>query len=322
MDYVDDNDDIMFYLNLGNLNFIELYYNKIISNFHKYRDKYGRDFMIYFSRTYRKFFKIYEYKGDYEELSEEQYDILNNELTEPLCEYFISQQFENFNYKINHTKSNSIEVSYELKTNLTLPKQKSETTQNKYETTETTETTETIENNINKKYDDTSPLTDEFSDFKYICEKCNYQTNIKSSYNQHLKTSLHLTGKRKPRSDKITYECTICKFQTNNKTNFLNHKLNNHSTKEERKIHFKFYCDDCDFGVFVNSLMNKHLQSKKHKIKVGTYGDVEDNELKTNKFDDDNIHFDTNNLDNDNDNDNDTILCNYLENDDDTAKII
>ena len=39
-----------------------------------------------------------------------------------------------------------------------------------------------------------------------------------------------------------------------NKNNYLNHILNNHSTKEEQKEKFKFYCDWCDFGVFVKSM--------------------------------------------------------------------
>jgi hypothetical protein len=50
-----------------------------------------------------------------------------------------------------------------------------------------------------------------------------------------------------------------------NKNNFMTHKLNNHSTKEERKKEFKYYCEACDFGVFTESSYEKHKNSLRHK---------------------------------------------------------
>ena len=47
-------------------------------------------------------------------------------------------------------------------------------------------------------------------------------------------------------------------------TNFKLHYLNKHATKEERKQEFKFYCEKCDFGCFVEVLLNRHLETKKH----------------------------------------------------------
>ena len=38
---------------------------------------------------------------------------------------------------------------------------------------------------------------------KFYCEKCNYRTDIASCYKQHLETTLHKTGKRKERCDKV-----------------------------------------------------------------------------------------------------------------------
>lgn len=106
-------------------------------------------------------------------------------------------------------------------------------------------------------------------DYKYICIKCNYKTNIKHLLDQHNKTILHITGHRgkKPIKEKEIYKCDKCDYQSTNKNNYLTHTLNNHSTSEERKKKFKFYCHKCNFGVFTESSFNKHLTTKKHKMK-------------------------------------------------------
>jgi len=101
--------------------------------------------------------------------------------------------------------------------------------------------------------------------FLYFCEKCNYGTNIRSSFDQHVKTTLHQTGKRKERCDKTIYNCDICEYTHCNRFNFSNHVLNNHSTKEERQKGFTFYCNLCDFGTFAVSIFDKHKLTDKHK---------------------------------------------------------
>jgi len=105
--------------------------------------------------------------------------------------------------------------------------------------------------------------------YKYYCEKCNYMTNIKNSMNLHNKSILHLTGvagKRnlKENDEKKIYKCEKCEFMTKNKNNYIVHKLNNHSTKEERKEQYKYYCELCDFGVLSESLFKKHEETKSH----------------------------------------------------------
>ncbi len=107
----------------------------------------------------------------------------------------------------------------------------------------------------------------------FICEKCNYKTNIKRYYSYHCKTEIHKTGKRKPRKPRkdklgIEYKCEICDYNTFNKNNYETHKLNNHSTREEREKQFKYYCKTCDFGVFVESCYNKHITTKKHLMRI------------------------------------------------------
>lgn len=102
--------------------------------------------------------------------------------------------------------------------------------------------------------------------YNFYCEKCNYGTNIKLSFVKHTSTILHKTGKKGKKTE-ITYTCEKCNFTTKNNKNILSHMLNNHSTKEERKEKFKYYCECCDFGVFVKSMMDTHLNTNKHQLK-------------------------------------------------------
>jgi len=102
----------------------------------------------------------------------------------------------------------------------------------------------------------------------FFCEKCNYTTEKHSSYSQHLKSGLHINGKRKERSDKQSFLCNICQYKTDSTKNLLSHQLNNHSTKEERQQKYSYYCEICDFGIFAKSLYEKHCQSKKHVSKI------------------------------------------------------
>lgn len=107
-------------------------------------------------------------------------------------------------------------------------------------------------------------------DYKYVCVKCNYGTNLKSSMDKHNNTMLHKTGKRKIRKDKQRdkYKCDKCEFESITKSNYELHKLNYHSTIEDRKKGFKFYCEKCNFGTFGNSYYKKHMVSHKHLNKT------------------------------------------------------
>jgi len=66
----------------------------------------------------------------------------------------------------------------------------------------------------------------------FYCDKCNYRTDFKYSYEQHLETTLHKTGKRKERSDKVVLKCEFCPYESHNRNNFQTHRLNNHLSIE------------------------------------------------------------------------------------------
>ena len=42
------------------------------------------------------------------------------------------------------------------------------------------------------------------------------------------------------------------------------HCLTNHSSSEERKKEFKYYCEKCDFGTYAEILFTRHCETKKH----------------------------------------------------------
>ena len=103
---------------------------------------------------------------------------------------------------------------------------------------------------------------------KYFCEKCNYGTNIKYSLIQHNESELHKTGQRKKREkwtkEKKIYKCENCEYITSLKKNYMTHKLNNHSSKEERASSFNYYCLFCDIGVNTLLAFNQHKETLKH----------------------------------------------------------
>jgi len=102
-------------------------------------------------------------------------------------------------------------------------------------------------------------------EFKYNCEKCQYNCNYISHWNEHLVSKKHTGEKRKVRSDKILEEqCKFCNYKSAKLTNMKLHILTNHSTKEERKKEMKCYCDKCDFGTNAKILFQRHLETQKH----------------------------------------------------------
>jgi hypothetical protein len=106
------------------------------------------------------------------------------------------------------------------------------------------------------------------TDDKYYCECCNYKCKYPTHWQQHIDSEKHKNnGIRPPRSDKIYKDkCSFCNYSPNNLSSLKTHCLTHHSTKEERKKEFKFYCDKCDFGTFADILFTRHLETKKHSI--------------------------------------------------------
>ena len=104
---------------------------------------------------------------------------------------------------------------------------------------------------------------------EYICEKCRFRTYFKHSYNTHLKTKLHLEGRRKERKDKkILDKCPHCLYTTKAYTSMQTHIIRNHMSVDEQKEKFTYYCGYCKIGTLSRAQHNRHLQSKRHKEKL------------------------------------------------------
>ena len=98
------------------------------------------------------------------------------------------------------------------------------------------------------------------------CNKCNKTFTSNTHLRIHYNTDLHKTGQRKKRSDfKDPFKCEDCDYTTKNITTMKIHKLNKHSTKEERSKQFTFYCKYCDYGSFSKDSLEIHNNTEKHK---------------------------------------------------------
>ena len=102
------------------------------------------------------------------------------------------------------------------------------------------------------------------------CIKCNKTFTSNTHYLIHCETELHKTGKRKTRTDKQgELKCNICNlYSTRQQSTLKIHILNNHSSIEEKKKEYKYYCEYCDIGYLVEYKFNTHLDTLKHKIKI------------------------------------------------------
>jgi hypothetical protein len=136
---------------------------------------------------------------------------------------------------------------------------------------------------------------------KFFCDKCDYSTNLKSSWTIHCKTKKHQHNMTHEELYKrVEYYCECCDVKVNHMNNwekhvnslkhiragkpksieciecnrkFINHQtqkhhmLSAHSTKEERAKE-KYYCETCDY-VFISKLYwDKHNGGKIHQSKV------------------------------------------------------
>ena len=107
--------------------------------------------------------------------------------------------------------------------------------------------------------------TIQINKYKYKCEKCNFKCNTSARWEAHINTDLHKTGERKKRSDcKEALKCEKCDYKTKNRLILLQHKLNDHSTIEEREKEFNYYCKKCDYGTISKDLYERHIKTEKH----------------------------------------------------------
>jgi hypothetical protein len=91
----------------------------------------------------------------------------------------------------------------------------------------------------------------------FSCERCNFQTKYKSTFNYHMSSKLHNEGR-------VHYSCQECDYESKNKSHMSTHCVLKHASPSDRKEKCKFYCELCDSGMFSQVYYDKHQRSHKH----------------------------------------------------------
>jgi hypothetical protein len=97
---------------------------------------------------------------------------------------------------------------------------------------------------------------------KLYCECCNYTATANAFWLKHLETQRHKRdGIKKP-----TF-CDLCNYKSISHWNVNMHKIQKHSTKEERSK-LKLYCSACDIVCMCQKYFDKHMESTRHKNQI------------------------------------------------------
>jgi hypothetical protein len=104
----------------------------------------------------------------------------------------------------------------------------------------------------------------------YYCECCKYTTKYRASWMHHLDTIKHKNGGKRPVKNPMNLDsnCKHCNYTSENLLNMTVHTLTNHSTSEERRARFKYYCEICDIGAVSENAFLRHCDTKKHKFRL------------------------------------------------------
>lgn len=101
-------------------------------------------------------------------------------------------------------------------------------------------------------------------DYKFTCEMCKFKCKYNSGWLDHVSSKKH-----QQQGTQTVYKCNItnCNYESPSHWNLKIHKMNNHSTKEERASS-KYYCNDCDQVFFSPIYFERHNIGKRHLNQV------------------------------------------------------
>jgi hypothetical protein len=98
----------------------------------------------------------------------------------------------------------------------------------------------------------------------YNCEICNYECKYESHWIQHINSIKHNNNGKTKKKINRNKKCEKCDYIAQNYSAIRNHYLSKHSTLEERKKEYPYYCEYCDTGTFTKCVYIDHNKSKKH----------------------------------------------------------
>ncbi len=95
----------------------------------------------------------------------------------------------------------------------------------------------------------------------------NYKFYSSHESKQNLSNSSNLANnvvKDKILSQNKRFCCNSCNYKTDVKITFINHTLAKHSTPEQRRLKYPYYCAKCDIGAMSPSIFETHCLSQTH----------------------------------------------------------
>ena len=90
----------------------------------------------------------------------------------------------------------------------------------------------------------------------FVCEPCNFKSKYKLSLDNHLVSTLHLTGKKKVRSDKVRLDkCPKCDYETYAEKDVVFH------VKSIHEKNFSVTCEFCDYSCLTFDRLRRHKKT-------------------------------------------------------------
>lgn len=103
---------------------------------------------------------------------------------------------------------------------------------------------------------------------KYICEQCNYETNLKTSFDKHLLSKKHINFDA---SKKFKYSCEQCNFSTDLRQSYdrhleskmhLNAGIRIKCEQCKPKKVYDYICPHCDYITNASTTLRYHILKK------------------------------------------------------------
>lgn len=111
--------------------------------------------------------------------------------------------------------------------------------------------------------------------FEYICEHCQFGTNLPSHLTQHNNSKKHRAAIDKHKLERLGYKytCEACQFGTNLSGNLTQHNnsKSHRAAIGEHKLEwheYRYTCKSCQYGTNLPGNLTKHTTSNKHKKRI------------------------------------------------------
>ena len=104
---------------------------------------------------------------------------------------------------------------------------------------------------------------------KFSCTQCDFSTKWKCSLGRHLDFKHSQIFSKTVKSMPLLYSCDQCDYKTTNKSHMVTHNRNPRVHPQPTSVQHRLYCTKCEYVTREKGLFRAHLKShtKKQKIK-------------------------------------------------------